>query len=199
MRDGYRNPLLKIIRDILLREDNPLSEYELIKRIGSSTIDSDSLSLKAQQQNHKLALFQRHFIVMNALYQLQGQFFSEDYHLNISALEIILQKIAAQSVSGAVSRPVDQRLCDYYLDWNNFIQTTSDDVDTLLCSFWRGYMSSDQRIDALQQLELPVDADWQAIKTQYRRLVALHHPDKGGNTGDFARIRQAYEMLRQHN
>ncbi|MEM2159585.1 MAG: DnaJ domain-containing protein [Candidatus Nitrosotenuis sp.] len=33
------------------------------------------------------------------------------------------------------------------------------------------------------------------IKTAFRRLAAVHHPDKGGDENDFKRIRQAYEMM----
>jgi hypothetical protein len=29
------------------------------------------------------------------------------------------------------------------------------------------------------------------LKTEYRRLAKLHHPDKGGNPGTFSRIEQA--------
>jgi DnaJ-class molecular chaperone len=33
------------------------------------------------------------------------------------------------------------------------------------------------------------------IKKAYRRLAAIHHPDKGGDTAQFQKIQQAYETL----
>lgn len=42
-------------------------------------------------------------------------------------------------------------------------------------------------------LDVSTDADARAIKGAYRRLVALHPPDRDPDT--FRRIRDAYEML----
>ena len=33
------------------------------------------------------------------------------------------------------------------------------------------------------------------IKKAYRRMAAIHHPDKGGDTAEFQKIQQAYETL----
>lgn len=37
--------------------------------------------------------------------------------------------------------------------------------------------------------------DMSAIKTAYRKLVAVHHPDRGGDQNKFVQVRQAYEQL----
>lgn len=31
-----------------------------------------------------------------------------------------------------------------------------------------------------------------AVKARWRELAALHHPDRGGDDGEFSRLRQAY-------
>jgi hypothetical protein len=49
--------------------------------------------------------------------------------------------------------------------------------------------------EAYQVLGLPPDAPAAQVKAAYRRLVAEAHPDRGGDTAEFIRIRAAYEIL----
>jgi curved DNA-binding protein CbpA len=42
-------------------------------------------------------------------------------------------------------------------------------------------------------LSWPVDED--GLRTTYRRLALQHHPDRGGNHGDFVRVQGAYEAV----
>lgn len=42
-------------------------------------------------------------------------------------------------------------------------------------------------------LGLPEGATEAEIKRAYRRLAALHHPDRGGDAEAFTRVRRAYE------
>ncbi|KAJ1454491.1 DnaJ domain-containing protein, partial [Pelagophyceae sp. CCMP2097] len=49
--------------------------------------------------------------------------------------------------------------------------------------------------DALAVLGLEAGASQEAIKKAYRRLAALHHPDKGGDADEFVKISNAYEFL----
>ena len=46
----------------------------------------------------------------------------------------------------------------------------------------------------LVDLDMPEGATQEQIKTQFRRLAKVHHPDCGGNAEDFIRIRAAYEQ-----
>jgi curved DNA-binding protein CbpA len=46
-----------------------------------------------------------------------------------------------------------------------------------------------------EELELPRDCSFEEIKQQYRHLANVHHPDKGGSTERFKRIKFAYEVL----
>jgi DnaJ-class molecular chaperone len=43
-------------------------------------------------------------------------------------------------------------------------------------------------------LEIPETATPEQIKRAYRRLAAMHHPDRGGDAAAFTRIRKAYEQ-----
>ncbi|HVJ83413.1 MAG TPA: J domain-containing protein, partial [Planctomycetia bacterium] len=38
-------------------------------------------------------------------------------------------------------------------------------------------------------LGVPLNADEAAIRARYRELARTHHPDRGGNTEEFIRIR----------
>lgn len=49
--------------------------------------------------------------------------------------------------------------------------------------------------DFYQILGVPDTASRDEIKKAYRRLAALHHPDKGGDTAKFQSITQAYNTL----
>jgi len=132
---------------------------------------------------------------MNALYQLQTELFEQGMYLSISPLDIRLEPVAD---SGASALPTDNAaapLRAYYLDWENFSQTSHADVETMLNRFMERYLAIDERLEALQTLELPADAPWETIKQAYRRLAAQHHPDKGGDPARFRAIRGAYEIL----
>ena len=46
-----------------------------------------------------------------------------------------------------------------------------------------------------QELELAPDCTFEEIKQQYRALASKHHPDHGGDSEKFKRIKFAYEVL----
>jgi curved DNA-binding protein CbpA len=50
-------------------------------------------------------------------------------------------------------------------------------------------------MDPYLELEISIDASDEEIKTQYRALAMIHHPDKGGDEEKFKRIKEAYEIL----
>lgn len=49
--------------------------------------------------------------------------------------------------------------------------------------------------DYYKELELPRDADDEAIKKAYRRLAMKTHPDKGGDAEKFKRVSEAFAIL----
>jgi hypothetical protein len=49
-------------------------------------------------------------------------------------------------------------------------------------------------------LGLGPSASWIDIRTAYKKLVRLHHPDVGGDASTFRKIQEAYEALElQHS
>ena len=187
------NPLITPIARVLHAHPEGLSEYALLK-----ALEFDGLKLDQEPDaTDELVLFRKHFLIMNALYRLQPIMYDEGFELQISALHIQLHPLPEnlrRSDATALTRG-DQPLRDYYLDWSEFENSSSDYVRKLLRGFWERYLSDDQRQDAWQVLDLEPGADEQTIRAAYRRLAARHHPDKGGDAEQFCRVREAYELL----
>jgi len=50
-------------------------------------------------------------------------------------------------------------------------------------------------MDHYKTLGVTKTATQDEIKSAYRKLASKHHPDKGGNTGEFQKIQTAYDIL----
>jgi len=190
------NPFLRPIAKLLRSHAAPLSEYELLQQLAFT--DND-LKLSSESSGD-LALFRKHFLVMNALYQLQPIFKDEGFHLVISALKIELincnQPSNDQSnLQEIIHQPGDEKIKAYYLNWDEFAQSDQESVETLLNSFWQRYFATDEEFSALNTLGLEEGSDWPTIRSRYRQLASQHHPDKGGKSARFIEIREAYELL----
>ena len=166
-----------------------LSEYELIKQLeaaGQPGFENGCL-------RNTLSLFQVHFLLFNALYQLQGHLWEEKRgRLQIDAIRIQLLPYQDSSTSELGEH---DPLREYYLDFNNLDNTTEEDVEGLLTQFWNRFIGNDERRDALATLELADPVDWNTIKTQHRRLAMQHHPDRGGNEERLQDINAAMKIL----
>jgi len=185
------NPLVPDILTSLHAHPDGLSEYDLLQALGEHE------GFASLCESGQLAIFQRHFMVMNGLYQLQGQLWQEEQlYLEISPLLI---QLGAQSSAGGNTEALlteSSALGNYYLDWNNFEGTSEQDVIDLIGSFWNRFVSNSDRAAAFDVLELEQEVDQQVITQRYRKLAARHHPDKGGDKEMFIRVRQAYEVLK---
>jgi len=149
-----KNPIIIPILDILKVTGEAISEYELIGQL-----QQQLNALASEPASKQLALFQTHFLVMNALYQLQAQLSEDNVFLLISPLKIMLQTAVSQpaldqSRIAIVEVGVEESLRSYYLDWNNFELTSERDVDALLNSFWQYYVAGDKQLAAFQTLHL---------------------------------------------
>jgi hypothetical protein len=185
------NPLIFPILDVLKETFQPVSEYELI---GLLKVQLDNLI--DINSPAKLSLFKEHFLVMNALYQLQVMLEKDSIFLFISPLRIMLRDIADSSKTKIIKADIENTLKSYYLDWSNLEDTGEQEVDRLLNRFWQCYADEDKQSIALQTLNLRPDTEWAMIKKSYRRLAAEKHPDRGGVTEEFIKIREAYELLK---
>ena len=184
------NPFKASVLTLIKTSPMGLSEYDLIQRL-----QEHDAAFVFDGENPNLALFRKHFLVMNALYQLQTELFAQGMYLSISPLDIRLEPVESSAVSALTTDNAVAPLRAYYLDWENFSQTSHADVETMLNRFMERYLAIDERLEALQALELSADAPWENIKQAYRRLAAQHHPDKGGDPARFRAIRGAYEIL----
>lgn len=185
-----KNPFIPKILSLLEQHPEGITEYLIIKSL-EEHIGFDDIA-----EDDQLALFQKHFMVMNALYQLQKNLMADEkLFLDISPLKIQLILNNDSSDNKHLAASNNAKLSEYYLDWSHFENTDKPAVEKLLDNFWELYNNADQRLEALLVLELEENACSKTINQRYRKLAAIHHPDKGGDQATFIRIRQAYEIL----
>lgn len=185
------NPLVVGILQVLKTANKSLGIHELLQEV--KTISK----VPKLDEDEQLALFKLNWLMMNALYQLQWALLDSGYYLYISTLDIHLQPLHRKQVTAETQAVQQQPLREYYLDWNNFSDTTVDEVQAILDGVWQAYLNPAQQKTAYGLLGLAPSAKWPDIKKAYRQLVAKYHPDKGGDAQRFMEIRQAYECLKQ--
>lgn len=185
------NPLIPEILSLLRHHSEGMSEYELMQHCSEHGLFEHLV------EESQLALFQKHFMIMNALYELQFQLWQDEkLYLEVSPLKVQLVTLSDNSEETAMVIAETEKLSEYYRDWNNFEETDEQGVTDLLSSFWQRFASVEKREEAFKILELDAGAKKQQIIDSYRRLAAMHHPDKGGDQERFIRVRQAYETLK---
>ena len=189
-----KNPLVGPILVILKTHPNGMSEFDILKALKERLPEFSQLA-----EDNNLLLFRQHFLIMNALYQLQSSLWQEDnLTLHISAMRIHLVSATQihRSDSTTLSDSVDAKLAAYYLDWEEYEKTGIDEVSHLLNSFYKGISLSGDRESALKTLQIQsTNPTKTVIKQQYRKLAQQHHPDRGGDQDLFIDLRQAYEYL----
>ena len=183
-QDAYQN-LANAISLILNHNKDGLSLYDLIKQLSSDPYHL----LDDRALREPVTLFQTNFVVMNALYQLKKH--STQFDFSISPLEI---KQFPKSVSSSTHLIIEDKLADYYLNWDNIHQTEAE-INDLLSSFWEKILVIDFKEEDLKVLGIEHAMTLQEIKKQYRYLSQQHHPDKGGDPEAFLKIKLAYERL----
>jgi hypothetical protein len=186
----FDNPLIHPIRLLLAEAGRVFSEHELIK-----CLQADDAAFPALAGSPRLALFQTHFLVMNALYRLQEQLFDENIHLHISPMEIFLQSLSEVAANAVAENSSQSALKRYYCDWDHFQSTDEQDVEQMLGHFWQHYLAPDKQADAYRTLQLEPGVGLPAIQEAYRRMASLSHPDRGGDAAEFMLVREAYEVL----
>lgn len=172
---------------LLEKHANGIGEYDLMQSLRNQGY-LDFLSEPALPHE----LFQAHFILFHSLYLLSNRFLDEKkYLLDIHTLKI--QLLPYQQ--GNNDLQVEDKLKAYYLDFDNLENTSEEDVYDMLASFWNKYNRFDNREDALLELGLKDPVDDKIIKKEYRRLIMLHHPDRGGDTEKLQKLNDAIKSL----
>ncbi len=178
--------LISAIECLICEESH--SEYDLLQALKSQGFFSFMQSVPASSH----ALFCAHFLLFHALYQLREVYWQQGrYHLDISPLSIRL--LPYQSADNQLNKPDPLR--EYYLDLEQLRNTSADDVDELLNSFWSDFLRNDQRSEALTVLELNDPVDDEEIRRHYKKLVMKHHPDRGGDSQFLQSINEAMIKL----
>ena len=187
-----QNPLVIPILEILRQANQALGEYDIIQQLEQQGVQFPV----AQHDSYQMTMFKKHFMTMNALYQLQQDLYEDGYFLCITVLEISLHLINETTDTTSLADAGEARVRDYYLDWSQFDNTSQQDVENLLTSFWKRYFAVDKQMAALEVLGLEESCSWQEVQMRYRQLAHKHHPDKGGDHGRFIEVREAFEVLR---
>ncbi len=187
------NPLIIPILEILKTATGKIAEYDIICRL-----EEQGMVFAADNDTYNVAMFKKHFMIMNALYLLQQDLSEEGCYLKISALDISIEPPGLSTNQQLLMAAAEHNIRDYYLDWRHFDNTSEDEVNELLSNFWKKYYAHDKQGEALVALGLNPDAGWDCVKRAYRCLAAEHHPDKGGNDARFIEIREAYEVLKYY-
>jgi DnaJ-domain-containing protein 1 len=189
-----RNPLIAAILILLKRNLNGISEFDILKALKDQFPEFNHLA-----EDDNLQLFRQHFLIMNALYQLQASLWQDEkLVLSIHALQINILPTdqVKQTNSFELSNNVDAKLAAYYLDWSEYEKTDETEVSRLISSFYQRMDLEGDKQSALNILKINTPSPSKLeIKQQYRKLVQKHHPDTGGNPATFIEIRQAYEQL----
>ncbi|MBV1905241.1 MAG: DnaJ domain-containing protein [Pseudomonadales bacterium] len=187
------NPLVIPILRILRHSTAPQTLLGLFDQCSN-----ELALLVTDSEQSELALFQKNFFLMNALYQIQVQVLEEGYFLSVSPLDI--QLTDSDSTAGSqLAVGGGGKLATYYLNWDNLKSISSDEVEHLLNQFWERYLSLDKEQEAKEILGIRGNLAWTETVATYRRLASENHPDRGGSAANFVKIREAYEVLKALN
>lgn len=183
-------PLIELLR-LKLNTGTAFSEFELMRWLQAP----EQGIFRADALAHPLTLFQSHFILMHALYSLRQEWLEQGHALlEISALRVQKRPWLSSSSNTTQVNHSDS-LMAYYLDLSQ-LDTSEEEVEHLLHSFWKKMLLPERQPDDLALLELSPPVTAQQIKKQYRKLAMQHHPDRGGNEETFCQVQSAYQRLR---
>jgi len=164
------------------------TEHAILKTLQQESIPPfNEFNLKQSKD-----LFSAHFLLMHALYKLQLKYQQDKtYHLEITSIRITRSGYIPEKEAVTLHDP----LKDYYLDISHYFETSEQEVNALLDSFWKRFLAQDDKQQALKVLNLPIDSEYKEVKKQYRLLAQKHHPDKGGCSKTFTKINAAKSVL----
>jgi len=182
-------PLLSALHTLLTDHFDGLKEYELIRQLRGAAV----AGFPDGPLSDPLVLFQSHFLLRHALYQLRDRCLGDrSGRLEMDALAIRLDPFE-DAESGVVAY---DPLREYYDDLSHLETTDREEVERLLAQFWERLATNERRQSALTVLDLADPVDRGTITRQYRRLAQRYHPDRGGDPLRFHAIRKAYETLK---
>lgn len=176
------------IKTVLEEHPQGVNEHDFLRHLdeqgGFQALDTEVSS--------SLLLFQKHFLLFHVLYSINQQRVADKQGaLQISPLLIKQLDYGEADTQIGELEP----LSAYYLELENLASTTDDNVSDLLDTFWVKYLKNEKRGDALKVLGLNDPVTDTKIVQHYRKLVSVHHPDKGGDKDKIQEINEAYAVL----
>jgi len=175
---------------ILDEHPDGIDEFKLIKLLQREGHEAFAPDLF---EDH-LSLFRAHFILFHALYRLRDRLHAEGKGtLEIHTLRVVLLPYA--DVGEALA--AEDRMRAYYIDLTNLAETTAEDVEEMLGTFWARYYARERRAEALSWLGLEDPVDEKTIRERYRELALVHHPDRGGDKARFQQLSEAMAILKR--
>jgi len=171
-----------------LQDGAGLTEYELLQRL----LQQGYFEFLNKRPYTSHELFCGHFLLFHCLYRLRDHLWKKQLgHLEISAMRIAIQPYQSGDLVLVQADP----LRSYYLDLNHLTETTAQQVDELIASFWIRMDRQDGRSEALACLGLQDPVADGEIRVAYRKLVMQHHPDRGGCDETLKQLNWAMEKL----
>lgn len=195
----FEQTLLFDALKIILSDGTAIKEYELLQLLQKPPWEL----FAANALTTELQLFQTHFALFHTLYQLQEHWLVEGQgYLKISALHIQLLDDTAKGIEDEA----EAKIKAYYNDWRHFSDTTEQDVEALLDSFWRSFgnvehwqLPGQSEIQAaLTFFALPQQASWPAIRRSYLKFQLQNHPDRGGDVQLSKSAASHFDVLKRY-
>ncbi|HEY9017344.1 DNA-J related domain-containing protein [Thiomicrospira sp.] len=196
------DPQLEVdLLNILSGHPTGIAEHALLKQLSQAGYAVFTPSLEP------LELFQAHFLLFHILYRLADKWQQAGHgRLVIDCLNIHFQPESDPDItpSDQTNLARDDSLKRYYLDYQHYRDTQTQDVVDLLDQFWKQLsgvsMASPSEIEqAKLTLEITTQDEigLEQVNLQYRKLCFIHHPDRGGDTQTFQKINQAAQLLKR--
>lgn len=177
-----------LIEAFLQEHPEGVQEYDLLCHLD----EQGGFQALDPEVSWSLLLFQKHFLLFHILYSInQQRVIDKQGALQISPLMIKqLDYVEADTQIGELDP-----LSVYYLDLENLTSATDENVSDLFDAFWAKYLKNESRGSALKVLGLNDPVTDAIIVQRYRKLVSIHHPDKGGDKDKIQEINEAYAVL----
>lgn len=186
---------------ILSLHPTGIAEHAFLKQLSQAGYAVFTPSLEP------LELFQAHFLLFHILYRLADKWQQAGHgRLVIDCLNIHFRTESDLDMahSAQIDLARDDSLKRYYLDYQHYRDTQTQDVVDLLDQFWKQLSGvSTANPSEIEQAKLTLEITEQdeisleQVNLQYRKLCFIHHPDRGGDTQTFQKINQAAQILKR--
>lgn len=176
------------VKSFLAENPGGVGEHEFLRHLD----DEGVFEALDTGVSSSLLLFQKHFLLFHVLYAINRQRVAEKQGaLQITPLSI---KPLDYDEAGTQIGEIDA-MSAHYLALENLQSATEQSVSDLLDAFWVRYLKNEKRGDALKVLGLNDPVSDTEIVRRYRKLVSVHHPDRGGDKDEVQAINDAYAVL----